>query len=234
MRHFPHLQRIIRAGLAGGDLVKPLADLKLSLEAEVEETRSAEAREAVLWLARQIRVAKGEKRVDGPTEETEAKARLAMDPVAALHRRGRIGDAELETIRRIRRCWLALGSGLELRASRPDGAVRDGTKRPVRDPADRMPDWLWLEIRHVFMPWAAARKEAVRLGTRRLDISHYELVWRIVMDATPTRRLERHHRVRSGKLAAPFAESVCDYMARHAKALKAGALKAEEDNTKAR
>jgi hypothetical protein len=155
MRHFPHLQRIIRAGLAGGDMVGPLAELKLALEAEARETRSVDAREAVLWLARQIRAAKGECRADGPTEETEARARLTIDPVAALHRRGRIGDAELAAIGRMRRCWKALGAGLELRASRLDGAVRDGGKRPVRDPADRMPDWLWLEIRHVFTPSAA-------------------------------------------------------------------------------
>ena len=228
MRHFPHLQRIIRAGLAGGDLVKPLAEWKLALEAEVEETRSAEAREAVLWLARQIRAAKGEGRVDGPTEETEAKARLSIDPVAALHRRGRVGDGDLEAIRRMRRCWLALGSGLELRASRLDGAVHDGAKRPVRDPADRMPDWLWLEIRHVFMPWAAAQKAPVRLGTRRLDLSRYELAWRIVMDGVPTRRLERQQRVRSGKLAQPFIEAVRDYMALCAKARQAGKLEGEE------
>ena len=228
MRHFAHLQRIIRAGLTGGDLVKPLADLKLSLEAEAEETRSSDAREAVLWLARQIRAAKGGKRVDGPTEETEAKARLAIDPVAALYRRGRIGDAELEAIRHMRRCWLALGSGLELRASRLDGAVQDGTKRAVRDPADRMPDWLWLEIRHVFMPWAAEQKAPVRLDMRRLEISHYELAWRVVMDGMPTRRLERQQRVRSGKLAGPFAEAVAGYMATYAKARKAGLLKGEE------
>jgi len=228
MRHFPHLQRVIRAGLAGGDMVKPLADLKLSLEAEAEDTRSADAREAVLWLARQIRVAKGERRVDGPTAETEAKARLTVDPIAALHRRGRIGDAELEAIRRIRRCWLALGSGLELRASSPDGSVRDGAKRPSRDPADRMPDWLWLEIRHVFTPWAAAQKGSVRLGTRRLELSRYELVWRIVMDGMPTRGLERQQRVRSGKLASPFVEAVADYIAAYAKARKAGKLKVEE------
>jgi hypothetical protein len=225
MRHFPHLQRIIRAGLAGGDMVGPLAELKLALEAEARETRSVDAREAVLWLARQIRAAKGECRADGPTEETEARARLTIDPVAALHRRGRIGDAELAAIGRMRRCWKALGAGLELRASRLDGAVRDGGKRPVRDPADRMPDWLWLEIRHVFTPWAAAQKGPVRLGTRRLDLSRHELVWRIVMDATPTRRLERQLRVRSGKLAVPFAEAVVDYMALYAKAREAGKLK---------
>ncbi|MEN8196229.1 MAG: hypothetical protein ABFS30_06910 [Pseudomonadota bacterium] len=226
MRHFPHLQRIIRAGLAGGDMVKPLADLKLALEGEAEETRSADAREAVLWLARQIRAAKGERRVDGPTEEAEAKARLSIDPVEALYRRGRIGDAELEAIKRMRRCWKALGSGLELRASRLDGAVRDGAMRPVRDPADRMPDWLWLEIRHVFTPWAADQKPPVRLGTRRLELSRYELAWRIVMDGMPTRRLERQQRVRSGKLAAPFVEAVADYMTLYAKAWAAGKLKA--------
>jgi hypothetical protein len=226
MKHFPHLQRIIRAGLAGGDMVGPLAELRLALEAEARETRSADAREAVLWLANQIRVAKGERRADGPTAETEAKARLSIDPVAALHRRGRIGDAELEAIGRIRRCWMALGSGLELRASRLDGGVRDGSKRSVRDPADRMPDWLWLEIRHAFMPWATAQKGPVRLGTRRLELSRYELVWRIVMDATPTRRLERQQRVRSGKLAGPFAEAVADYTALYAKARAAGKLKA--------
>ena len=228
MRHFSHLQRIIRAGLAGGDMVKPLADLKLSLEAEVEDTRSADAREAVMWLAHQIRVAKGERRADGPTAETEAKARLSIDPVAALHRRGRIGDTELEAIRRIRRCWLALGSGLELRASSPDGAVRDGAKRPSRDPADRMPDWLWLEIRHVFSPWAAAQKGVVRLGARRLEVSRYELVWRIVMDGMSTRGLERQQRVRSGRLAAPFVEAVGDYMGRYAKARTAGKLQVED------
>ncbi len=228
MRHFPHLQRIIRAGLAGGDLVKPLADLKLALEAEAEETRAADVREAVLWLSRQIRAAKGERRVDGPTEETEAKARLSIDSIQALYRRGRIGDAELEAIRRMRRCWLALGSGLELRASRLDGASLDGTKRAVRDPADRMPDWLWLEIRHVFTPWAAASKAPVRLGTRRLELSRYELAWRIVVDGMPTRRLERQQRVRSGKLAPPFVEAVADYMALYARARKAGKLKVEE------
>ena len=228
MRHFPHLQRIIRAGLTGGDMVKPLAELKLALEAEVEETRSADAREAVLWLARQIRAAKGERRVDGPTEETETKARLSIDPIEALHRRGRIGDAELEAIRRLRRCWKALGSGLELRASCLDGAVRDGARRPARDPADRMPDWLWMEIRHVFTPWAAAQKGAVRLGTRRLELSRYELVWRIVMDAMPTRRLERQQRVRSGKLAAPFVEAVAEYMVAYAKAREAGKLTVEQ------
>lgn len=227
MKHFPQLQRIIRAGLAGGDMVKPLADFKLSLEAEVEETRSADAREAVLWLARQIRAAKGDPRIDGPTAETEAKARLLIDPVEAMRRRGRIGDAELVAIGRIRRCWLALGSGLELRASRLDGAARDGAKRAPRDPADRMPDWLWLEIRHVFTPWAAACKASVRLGTRRLEISRYELVWRIVMDGMPTRGLERQQRVRSGKLSAPFVEAVAEYMALHAKAHKAGYLKEE-------
>jgi hypothetical protein len=229
MRHFPHLQRIIRAGLAGGDMVKPLADLKLALEGEAEETRSADAREAVLWLARQIRAAKGERRVDGPTEETEVKARLSIDPIEALYRRGRIGDAELDTIGRMRRCWLALGSGLELRASRLDGAARDGGTRPPRDPADRMPDWLWLEIRHVFTPWAAAQKGPVRLGTRRLELSRYELVWRIVMDGMPSRRLERQQRVRSGKLAPPFVEAVTDYMVLHAKAREAGKLKVDED-----
>ena len=229
MRHFSHLQRIIRAGLAGGDMVKPLADLKLSLEAEAEDTRSADMREAVLWLARQIRVAKGERHTDGPTAETEAKARLSVDPIAAMYRRGRIGDAELEAVRRIRRCWLALGSGLELRASSPDGAVRDGAKQPSRDPADRMPDWLWLEIRHVFTPWAAAQKGALRLGTRRLAISRYELVWRIVMDGMPTRGLERQQRVRSGRLAAPFVEAVGDYMAKYAKARKSGKLAAKEE-----
>ena len=228
MRHFPHLQRIIRAGLAGGDMVKPLADLKLALEAEAEETRSANTREAVLWIARQIRAAKGERRIDGPTEETEVKARLSVDPVEALHRRGRIGDVELQAIKRMRRCWKALGSGLELRASRLDGTARDGAMRPVRDPADRMPDWLWLEIRHVFTPWAAAQKGPVRLGTRRLELSRYELVWRIVMDGMPTRRLERQQRVRSGKLAEPFVEAVQDYMAIFATARKAGNLKLEE------
>jgi hypothetical protein len=227
MKHFPQLQRIIRAGLAGGDMVKPLADLKLSLEAEVEETRSADAREAVLWLARQIRAAKGDRRVDGPTAETEAKARLLIDPVEAMRRRGRIGDAELDAIGRMRRCWLALGSGLELRASRLDGAARDGGARAPRDPADRMPDWLWLEIRHVFTPWAAACKAPVRLGTRRLALSRYELVWRIVMDGVPTRGLERQQRVRSGKLSAPFVDAVADYMALHAKAHKAGYLREE-------
>lgn len=225
MRHFSYLQRVIRAGLAGGDMVGPLAELRLALEAEARETGSADAREAVLWLANQIRVAKGERRVDGPTAETEAKARLSIDPVAALHRRGRIGDAELAAIGRIRRCWMALGSGLELRASRYDGGVRDSGKRAVRDPADRMPDWLWLEVRHVFMPWATAQKEPVRLGSRRLEISRHELVWRIVMDATPTRRLERRFRVRSGKLAGAFVEVVGEYMALYAKAREAGKLK---------
>jgi hypothetical protein len=91
-----------------------------------------------------------------------------------------------------------------------------------------MPDWLWLEIRHVFTPWAAAQKGPVRLGTRRLEISRYELVWRIVMDGMPTRGLERQQRVRSGKLAAPFVEAVVDYMTIFAKARKAGKLRAEE------
>ncbi|MBE9557545.1 MAG: hypothetical protein IMF08_11870 [Proteobacteria bacterium] len=229
MRHFSHLQRVIRAGLAGGDMVGPLVELRLALEAEARETRAADAREAVLWLANQIRVAKGGRRedgtVDGPTAETEAKARLSIDPVAALHRRGRIGDAELEAIGRIRRCWTALGSGLELRASRYDGGVREAGKRAVRDPADRMPDWLWLEVRHVFMPWATAQKEPVRLATRRLEFSRYELVWRIVMDATPTRRLERQQRVRGGKLAGAFAEAVAEYAALYTKAREAGKLR---------
>ena len=228
MKHFPHLQRIIRAGLAGGDMVKPLAELKLSLEAEARETRSAELGEAVLWLARQLSLAKGERRVDGPTAETEAKARLTVDPVEALYRRGRIGDVELAAIGRMRRCWQALGAGLELRASHPDGAARDAGRRTVRDPADRMPDWLWLEIRHVFTPWAAAQKGPVRLGTRRLELSRYELVWSIVMDATPTRRLDRRHRVRSGRLAEPFVEAVRDYMELYLKARKAGKLTVAE------
>lgn len=90
-----------------------------------------------------------------------------------------------------------------------------------------MPDWLWLEIRHVFTPWAADQKLPVRLGTRRLELSRYELVWRIVMDGMPTRGLERQQRVRSGKLAEPFAEVVADYMALYAKAREAGKLKVE-------
>ena len=225
MKHFPHFQRIIRAGLAGGDMIKPLADLKLSLEAEVEETRSADAREAVLWLARQIRVAKGDRRVDGPTAETEAKARLTVDPIEAMRRRGRIGDGELDAIGRMRRCWLALGSGLELRASRFDGEPMGGAKRAPRDPADRMPDWLWLEIRHVFTPWAAACKAPVRLGTRRLELNPYELAWHIVMEGTPTRLLERRYRVRSGKLSPPFVDAVGEYMTIYSRARAAGKLK---------
>lgn len=224
MRHFPHLQRIIRAGLSGGDMIRPLAELKLSLEAEARETRSAEAREAVLWLTRQMRIAVGDRRTDGPTEETEVKARLSGDPVEILYRKGRIGDGELEAIRRMRRCWLALGSGLELRASHPDGSVRDATSRPVRDPADRMPDWLWLEVRHVFLPWAAARKDPVRLGSRRLGLSGLDLVRRIAVDGMPLRGLEREQRVRSGRLAEPFVEAVNDYMSIHGKARKAGKL----------
>jgi hypothetical protein len=225
MKHFPHFQRIIRAELAGGDMIRPLADLKLSLEAEAEETRSADAREAVLWLARQIRVAKGDRRVDGPTAETEAKARLTVDPIEAMRRRGRIGDGELDAIGRMRRCWLALGSGLELRASRFDGEPMGGAKRAPRDPADRMPDWLWLEIRHVFTPWAAACKAPVRLGTRRLELNPYELAWHIVMEGTPTRLLERRYRVRSGKLSPPFVDAVGEYMTIYSKAREAGKLK---------
>jgi hypothetical protein len=226
MKHFPLMQRVIRAGLTGSDMIRPLAELKLALESEARETRSADAREAVLWLSRQISAAKGRSRDEGPTAETEAKARLSADPVEAMYRRGRIGDAELEAIRRMRRCWLALGSGLELRASHPDGSVRDASRRPIRDPADRMPDWLWLEVRHVFTPWAASRKGRVRLGSRMLGITGYELIWRIVVDGAPLRRLERELRVRSGRLTEPFVEAIGDYMELHEKARKAGKLNA--------
>jgi len=75
---------------------------------------------------------------------------------------------------------------------------------------------------------AAAQKGALKLGTRRLAISRYELVWRIVMDGTPTRGLERQQRVRSGRLAAPFVEAVGDYMALYAKARKSGKLAVKE------
>jgi hypothetical protein len=226
MRHFPHLQRIVRAGLNGGDMIRPLGELKLVLEADARESGAPEAREAVLWLARQIEAARGGGSGEGPTAETRAKARLSVDPVEAMYRRGRIGEAELAAIRRMRRCWLALGSGLELRASHPDGAVRDTSRRTIRDPADRMPDWLWLEARHVFTPWAASQKGRVRLGSRRLEITGYELAWRIVMDSIPLRRLERQHRVRSGRLAEPFVETVSAYLALYEKARKTGKLKA--------
>jgi hypothetical protein len=225
MRHFPHLQRIVRAGLNGGDMIRPLGELKLALEADARESGAPEVREAVLWLARQIEAARGGGREDGPTAETTAKARLSADPVEAMYRRGRIGEAELAAIGRMRRCWLALGSGLELRASHPDGAVRDASRRTIRNPADRMPDWLWLEVRHVFTPWAAAQKGRVRLDSRRLEITGYELAWRIIMDSIPLRRLEREHRVRSGRLAAAFVATVSDYLALHEKAGKSGALK---------
>ena len=225
MKHFPHLQRIVRAGLAGGDMLRPLADWKLALEAEARGGGGPEIREAALWLARQIAAARGGARPDGPTPETAAKARLSVDPVEALYRRGRLGEAELAAVARMRRCWLALGSGLELRASLPDGAPRDAGHRTVRDPADRMPDWLWLEVRHVFTPWAAAQKGRVQLGSRRLELTGFELAWRIVMDATPLRRLERDQRVRSGRLAGAFAEALADYMARHETARRAGKLR---------
>jgi hypothetical protein len=48
------------------------------------------------------------------------------------------------------------------------------------------------------------------------------------MDATPTRRLERQLRVRSGKLAGPFAEAVGEYAALYARARAAGKLRVEE------
>lgn len=231
MRHFPHLQRIVRAGLNGGDMIRPLGELKLALEADARESGAPEVREAVLWLARQIAAARDDDREDGPMAETSAKVRLSADPVEALCRSGRIGEAELAAIGRMRRCWLALGSGLELRASHPDGAVRDAGRRSIRDPADRMPDWLWLEIRHVFNLWAAASKGKVRLGSRRLDLTAYELVWRVVMDSIPLRRLERQHKIRSGRLAEPFAEAVSAYLAFYEKARKAGRLRGKDART---
>lgn len=228
MRHFPHLQRIVRAGLNGGDMIRPLGELKLALEADARESGAPEVREAVLWLARQIEAARGGGREDGATAETRAKARLSVDPVEAMYRRGRIGEAELAAIERMRRCWLALGSGLELRASHPNGAVRDTSRRTIRDPADRMPDWLWLEVRHVFTPWAAASKENLRLGSRRLELTGYELAWRVLMDSVPLRRLERQYRVRSGRLAGPFVEGVSAYLTLYDKARKTGKLKVQE------
>lgn len=226
MRHFPHLQRMVRAGLNGGDMIRPLGELKLALEADARESGAPEAREAVLWLTRQIEAARGGGREDGPTPETRAKAQLSADPVEAMYRRGRIGEAELAAIGRMRRCWLALGSGLELRASHPDGAVRDASRRAIRDPADRMPDWLWLEVRHVFTPWAAANRDKLRLGSRRLEISGYELAWRIAMASIPLRRLEREQGLRSGRLAEVFTRVVSDYLALYEKARKAGKLRA--------
>lgn len=230
MRHFPHLQRIIRAGLCGGDMLRPLGELKLALEAEAMETRAPATREAVLWLARQIAAAKGQPRGAGagPTAEAEARLRLPADPVETLYRRGVIGEAELEAVRRMRRCWLALGSGLELRAGSPEGSVREGRGRRGRDPADRMPDWLWLQIRHVFTPWAAAQKGRLRLGSRRLELTGYELAWRVVMESAPLRRLERECRVRSGALSGPFTALLAGYIALDAAARKAGKLKIQE------
>jgi hypothetical protein len=80
----------------------------------------------------------------------------------------------------------------------------------------------------VFTPWAATHKRPVRLGTRRLELTAYELAWRIVMDGMPTRRLEREQRVRSGKLAEPFVGAVQAYASLYANARKAGKLKPEE------
>lgn len=230
MKHTTHLQKIIRAGLAGGDMVKPLAELKLAVEAEFEESRAAASREFALWLGRQIQHAKGERRVDGPTAETEAKARLSIDPVEALRQRGKLGDVEIEGIYRLRRCWGALSAGLDTHAAQMDGVIVDCSVKPMRDPADRLPDWLWLEVKHVFMPWVEAHEGKIVLGDRRIEMISHNLVWLVAVGGSSIRRLERQVHVGNGRLVEPFVEAVRDYMRGVHDAKRAGKLKMEDED----
>ncbi len=159
MKHFPVIQRLIRAAASQGDIHKPVFELATKVASDAETSQCVRDIEAATWLGRWATTLSGADigRVATPKTEETARSAAWADPVQALLRRGSINKHELNACRRLERVFEAIATGLDLKAQDYEAVKVDGMGN-VRDPFDRMSAALDYEIAHAYRPWAARMK----------------------------------------------------------------------------
>ena len=177
----------------------------------------------------------------GPTPETVRK--LKPDPVRTLVLNGVLGAPEEDAAEILADVWRALANGLDAGERTMDG-TRAAKGQPWRDPVDRMSGRIAAIIHHIYRPWATAmgyrygkptnptskggrpQYPGIRLRDgRRIHLSRFELVRRVVRDGDRLDAIEREYGIPRGSLERPLAGSLANFMRRYNRAVRDGLVR---------